>query len=357
MCSENRLPGHNISMDFSEIFSWMSGIRKGLDWIQVEVSSYCNACCVYCPRAAYRKCWQGRLMPLAVYKNLMPIFKKTELVYLQGWGEPMAHPDLVEMVRLAKRAGCRVGTTTNGTLCSRDRMERLIHAGLDIIGFSLAGINQDNDRIRKGTQFRSVLRSIEQLHQLKSRHRVNHPKIHMAYMLLRSGLDDVDNLPSLVNDIGVDQAVVSTLSLIVAPDLIDEGFQSLTQTAYRDFKQRLLEVKNSASRQGGDLHCHLIAPQQDGFHCSENCNRSIVVGSDGNVSPCVMKSLPVNGTCHHYYSGMPAAVRRVHFGSIVSDSLSKIVSGREYKQFVGDYQKTTVPVICSDCLKAHSETM
>jgi MoaA/NifB/PqqE/SkfB family radical SAM enzyme len=296
-------------------------------------------------------------MPLAVYKNLIPIFKRTDLVYLQGWGEPMGHPDLVEMVRLAKRAGCRVGTTTNGTFYNRDRMERLIHAGLDVIGFSLAGINQENDRIRKGTHFRSVLRFVEQIHQLKSRYRVEHPKVHMAYMLLRSGLDELENLPPLVRDVGIDQTVVSCLSLIVAPDLINEGVQSFTQTEYRDLKQHLLDVKNSARSQGSDLHYHLTAPQSDGFHCSENCNRSIVIGSDGKVFPCVMKSLPINGNCNHYNFGRQSTVQRVDFGSIESDSLDNILSGRRYKWFVGDYRKNTMPAICSDCLKAYSENL
>ena len=335
----------------------MSGIRRGLDWIQVEVSSHCNARCVYCPHTAYRKCWQSRLMPLAVYKNLVPIFKKTDLVYLQGWGEPFTHPDLVEMVRLAKRSGCRVGTTTNGTFQSVDKIEQLILAGLDIIGFSLAGVNQRNDRVRKGTHLRSVMQLIERIQKLKSRHHVDNPKIHVAYMLLRSGLDELDGLPPLLSSAGVDHTVVSTLSLVAAPELIDEGIHSLAHEEYRDVKHRLSEVKYTAERQGNELHCHLIAPQQDGFHCSENCTRSIVVGSDGKVSPCVMKGIPLNGTCHHYYFGKQPELQGYHFGSIRKDGMKKILSGRTYKRFISDYQKNTAPTICRECLKAFSEPL
>jgi hypothetical protein len=34
---------------------WFPKSYPNLDWIQVEVSSYCNAGCIYCPHTAYKK--------------------------------------------------------------------------------------------------------------------------------------------------------------------------------------------------------------------------------------------------------------------------------------------------------------
>jgi MoaA/NifB/PqqE/SkfB family radical SAM enzyme len=113
-----------------------------LDWIQVEISSYCNASCIYCPHFAYRKNWQNRYRPIEAFRNLIPAFRKTELVYLQGWGEPFTHPQFFEMLQIAKAAGCRVGTTTNGILIGRETIEKMVSQGLDIIGFSLAGVDK-----------------------------------------------------------------------------------------------------------------------------------------------------------------------------------------------------------------------
>lgn len=31
-----------------------------LDWLQVEVTSFCNASCLYCPRPAYGNTWRNR---------------------------------------------------------------------------------------------------------------------------------------------------------------------------------------------------------------------------------------------------------------------------------------------------------
>ncbi len=63
-----------------------------LDWIQVEVTSHCNAQCTYCPHAVFGEFWQNRHMPLDLYRKLSRAFRRTSLVYLQGWGEPLLHP-------------------------------------------------------------------------------------------------------------------------------------------------------------------------------------------------------------------------------------------------------------------------
>ena len=97
-----------------------------LDWIQVEISSYCIGECIYCPHTEYKKNWQNRYLPLQLFEKLIPAFAKTRLVYLQGWGEPFTHPHFFDMLRIAKKAGCMVGTTTNGTLLNTEIIERLV---------------------------------------------------------------------------------------------------------------------------------------------------------------------------------------------------------------------------------------
>jgi hypothetical protein len=34
-------------------------------------------------------------MPLSLFRRLKPALKNTDLVYLQGWGEPLTHPDFL----------------------------------------------------------------------------------------------------------------------------------------------------------------------------------------------------------------------------------------------------------------------
>jgi hypothetical protein len=98
-----------------------------LDWIQVEISSYCNANCIYCPHFAYRINWQNRHLPIDAFRNLILLFEKRNL------------------------------------------------------------------------------------------------SIHIAYMLLRSGLDELEKLPEFLSHTGVDQTVVSSLSFVASPAMESES--------------------------------------------------------------------------------------------------------------------------------------
>ena len=134
---------------------WASWFCPRLDWIQVEITSHCNAACVYCPHTVYRDAWLDRHMTTDSFRKLSVALSKSRLVYLQGWGEPLTHPEFFEMVRMAKAVGCRVGTTTNGMSLDEEQCLRLVQEGVDIVAFSLAGVDERSDLIRQGTRFQA----------------------------------------------------------------------------------------------------------------------------------------------------------------------------------------------------------
>ena len=177
--------------------------KPRFDWLQLEVTTYCNAMCGYCPHAVYGDKWQNRHMSLETFKKLLPYLQKTGHVHLQGWGEPLLNPDFFVMVKLAKKAGCRVGTTTNGMLVDDTTAERIVASGIDVIAFSLAGAGERNDASRGGTGLEAVLAGIKRLQKEKERTGAREPAVHVAYMLLRSSLEDLGRLPDLLEDRGV----------------------------------------------------------------------------------------------------------------------------------------------------------
>jgi MoaA/NifB/PqqE/SkfB family radical SAM enzyme len=325
-----------------------------LDWIQVEISSHCNASCIYCPHFAFRTNWQNRFLSLGAFRGLMPAFAKTHLVYLQGWGEPFLHPQFFEMLQIAKKAGCMVGTTTNATLLNRKTIEKLVGQGLDVIGFSLAGIDQKNDKIRKGTSIKKVLERMEQIHRTKDKYGARNPAIHIAYLLLRSGLDDLENLPQFLANTGAAQTVVSSLSYVVSPEMEKESMLA-SGAEYLELKDRLLEVRREAVKLGADVHFHLVSPARNNFSCSENIPGAVVVGSDGSLSPCVMKQIPVQGRNAYWINRQAHVQQNLSFGEIQNESLNTIWHRKPYRQFIREFCNGKGPVPCQNCLKKQIE--
>jgi MoaA/NifB/PqqE/SkfB family radical SAM enzyme len=253
------------------------------DWVQVEVTTFCQAACSYCPQTVYQENWTSQHLALAAFRYLLPILKRARLVHLQGWGEPFLHPDFFTMVSLARQAGCQVGTTTNGMLLEADGLRRIVDLEMAVVAFSLAGVGENNDAVRRGTSFATVLDKIETLREIKARKGERFPKVHVAYMLLRSGLDDLALLPGALEGLGVDQVVVSTLDFVANPSLAQESLKLATPEEYREAVARLDEVAVRARGQGLEIIGQLAPPRDWPNSCSENIARAFCVAAD--VSP------------------------------------------------------------------------
>jgi len=328
----------------------LSLFAPAFDWIQVEVTSACNAACIYCPRTFYRESWEDRHLPLDVFRRLVPAFAKTRHVHLQGWGEPFLHPDFFEMVAIAKAAGCRVGTTTNAMLLNKERITRIIESGVDIIAFSLAGTGEKNDVIRKGTSLKKVLEAIQTLDREKKERGRERPEVHVAYMLFRSGVGELEALPPLLEGLGVSQVVVSTLDFVPTDELCKEALIPETVEEYSEMCSRLDRLVEAGREKGLGIHYHLVSTEKRREVCTENVQRALCVSSDGAVSPCVYTNLGVSGS---YYDvrGKKVGFQRMVFGNIREKDVKDIWKEKSYKAFRRSFFRGELAPTCQNCPK------
>lgn len=323
------------------------------DWIQIGVTSRCNARCIYCPRTAYSSSWQNQDMALETFQRIVPALPQAALTYLQGWGEPLLHPDFVAMVRMAKTAGGKVGTTTNGILLNANLVRKLIEAGLDLLTFSLAGTSEAcNDAARPAAPFEKVLKQIELVRQIKQECRSVTPEIHIAYMLLCSGLNDLKDLPQLMTRCGVEHAVVSGLDF--EPHVAALANEVLTCVMLREpgvLASLFAEVQARASELGVAVHLPCLSPQGKAApECSENVQHALVVSANGEVSPCVFANIPTD-QAEYVVSDNPAPYRRMTFGNVNTQILPVIWRSEKYRQFRTRLAEGNPPPFCRRCPK------
>jgi MoaA/NifB/PqqE/SkfB family radical SAM enzyme len=328
-----------------------------LDWIQLEITSHCNANCVYCPHSEFRGMWHSRRLSLETLRHLIPSLENTEHIHLQGWGEPFTHPDLLQMLTLCKRAGCVVSTTTNGSLLTPDCIEEVVVRGMDIIAFSLAGVDEESDSVRRGNSIDKALGAIDHFHRLKAKYGVDRPKIHVAFMLLRSGLGALDKLPEFLGNLGIDQVVISSLSLIVRKDLEEESLISMGIDEYSELSARLIEMRNKCRKLGVDVFFHLASPRTPNQYCPENIEKALFIGSDGSVSPCVMANIPVAEDAVHYFRGTKTRLGKIIFGNIADQKIVDIWRQKEYKKFRKSFSRVHRSYNCSTCAKLRIDNL
>ena len=79
----------------------------------VEITNVCNLHCSFCPGTRREK----RFLPPEEFRIISGKLRPcTDYLYLHVMGEPLLHPQLEEILRIAGELGFRVCITTNGTL-------------------------------------------------------------------------------------------------------------------------------------------------------------------------------------------------------------------------------------------------
>ena len=78
-----------------------------------------------------------------------------------GGGEPTLHPAWHEIGRRLSDQGVRVNVISNGWAWSQDRLEQARYAKLTNVAFSLDGLEQAHDAVRRKDSFRRVVAAID----------------------------------------------------------------------------------------------------------------------------------------------------------------------------------------------------
>ncbi len=146
--------------------------------VQLALMHYiCNSRCKKCPVGLYNRGEIG-LNNTGEFDPKKAVFFPIEFFYkiademgnypwsilrLHGRGEPLLHPNYIEMIAYAKKAG--VGTVTsftNGILLDEKKTEQILDAGLDLLELSIDAYSQKLYREFRGTDyFQQVVENAE----------------------------------------------------------------------------------------------------------------------------------------------------------------------------------------------------
>lgn len=129
----------------------------------IEITNLCNLNCHFCAREAVEKHRGFGTMTLTQYKYILRKYSKCirhPRIFLHG--EPTLHPDITEMIRLARQVGASsVGFTTNGILVTKESFLEMAEAGLTVIEFSFEGVTPEiYETLRPGARYETVKRNI-----------------------------------------------------------------------------------------------------------------------------------------------------------------------------------------------------
>ena len=110
--------------------------------VYVEITNLCNRNCTFCPGTKR----EPKMMTVeefeAVAKSLIGT---TGYLYYHLMGEPLTHPRLPDMIRIAGKLGFKSQITTNGVLLP-DRGEAVLAAGVHKVNISVHSFEEGSDK-------------------------------------------------------------------------------------------------------------------------------------------------------------------------------------------------------------------
>ncbi|MEW5691824.1 MAG: radical SAM/SPASM domain-containing protein [Candidatus Hydrogenedentota bacterium] len=145
--------------------------------VVVEVCNICNFRCLHC---GYRKIINDRrykpcFLDFKIYKKVVNEVLKYKNSFLRftSDGEPLMHPEFINMVRYAKNSGCYPLTVnTNGMLLTGEKSKELLDAGIDIVEVSLNAFRKETyNKLRIGGDYDTVIENINKLIRYRNKNK------------------------------------------------------------------------------------------------------------------------------------------------------------------------------------------
>jgi radical SAM protein with 4Fe4S-binding SPASM domain len=182
--------------------------------LQVEITSACNLRCTMC-LVSYRppvNKLAGAMTP-ELFTSILEGVPTLRRLTMQGLGEPLLSPYLIDQVGQAKQRELTVGFNSNATLLTRRRADELVGLGLDWLHVSLDGAGATTyESIRDGAHFDAVVGNLTGLVAAKRSAGSATPWIRVVFVAMRRNVAELPDLVRLLAGIGVNELRVQNLS-------------------------------------------------------------------------------------------------------------------------------------------------
>jgi len=309
--------------------------------VQIEVTSRCETGCIFCPHDALSDRWVEGDLPRDLYREkIVPYLDLFELVYLQGWGEPMLHPNLWDMLLLAQEKDCKTGFTTNGTYLQSDQNKCLVDMGVDMISVSFAGTAAAvHESLRTNSEFPKLCNNFESLANLKKQLGSDKPWLELHFLMTSANLSEFPSLVELASSLGADEVVATNLTY--SPSLTLDRMHVFGEQPRTGDLEIINQARQAAERLNIPLRVYPLQAEPQTLVCDADPINAVYVNHRGDITPCVYLGLTVQGQVPRYYHGEAHPFDTYTFGN-VNDGFDHVLAGKERKAFASKFEDRNV---------------
>ena len=364
------LPGANIRLEPNGHGLRLSPPITKLKRVYVEITNQCNLNCSTCMRNVWNIQYGG--MSAETFKHILSglagLQPKPEL-FFGGYGEPLSHPDCLDMIEQAKAAGHPVALISNGILLSEQVTRRLIQLKLDKLWVSLDGASPEcYADVRLGDALPLVIENLTRLRDQKYQTYgtsiwAGTPRLGIAFVAMRRNIHDLGEVIRLGTRLGAVEFSVSNV-LAHNTELLDENLymQSMRLAPSQELTPLihlpLMDVNPQTTSALAAILKNMNRLELAGSLINQNTNQcpfvergSFAIRQDGKVSPC----LPLLYTHKHFLDNRERTSKEFFVGDLCEHDLLDIWNAPSYlelRQRLDDFDFSPCS-FCNSCEMAN----
>ncbi len=265
--------------------------------IYIEATSRCNLDCRICIRHSWTE-KQGN-MSETTFRRLMESLAglpSKPIIVFGGFGEPLFHPRIREMVAQARTVASRLELITNGLLLTEELAAEFIRLGVDRVWFSMDRFHADAYR-----QEATPLHNIEKLNYLRYIQNANLPETGIVFVAARSNIGELPDLLRVASRYGISHYMVTNVLPYTAEMRAEmlytralDGWESQPsiwspeiELPRMDWNEETLMPLYQILRSAHNVRINGVSLHPSGGRCPFIEAGVLAVSWDGSVSPCL----------------------------------------------------------------------
>ena len=233
----------------------------GPAYFHLDISNSCNMNCSYCwfhsktaPDKEYSDGWKKQQIKLRVFKKLVDDLHelKTGLILFSGAGEPLIHPNIIEMVNYVKKGGMILQLFTNALLLDKNYAKKLVDANLDEIYCSISAAKDSTYKklhpSAGDNEFKTIEKNIMFLSEHKKKQNKTMPEVVLIEVINSLNYKETLEMLNWARKVRANAIRFQLMHNMKLKHLM------LNQKEKEEFKKDLDKVKNFAKKYNIKIH-------------------------------------------------------------------------------------------------------
>jgi MoaA/NifB/PqqE/SkfB family radical SAM enzyme len=240
----------------------------------IDPCNYCNLRCPLCPTGINQL---GRPQAMLSFEHFRQYFDPLSPflfeAYLHNWGESLLNKQVFRMIDHAQQSDVGTNLSSNFYRVSSDDMDKLLDCGLEYLVISLDGTSQDTyGQYRIGGNYDQVMENLCEFLRRRNLRKQKTPVVEWQFIVMKQNEHQVEEAERLAKKIGVDLIRFIPVGMPfefwnrkeIADQWYPTGVQGRVESTHEE--QQFGQAEKPSP-------CFYLY-------------RSMVVNSDGGVSPC-----------------------------------------------------------------------